>query len=76
MTIHKRYVTIAGLIITLILAVIAVLASVLGWIDSTMPIWAAIGLHVTYVSIYYNKRIKAGSDGIEIGDKDADKPTD
>lgn len=76
--IPKRYVTITILITTLILAIIAVLASILGWIDTTMPAWAAIGLHMAYVGVYYKKRIKAGAEGIEIEPEvnNADQPTD
>lgn len=75
MKFKKQSITVFLLFATLFVALLAVAASIFGWIDSSMPVWAAIGLHVVYVGVYYKKKLKAGKDGIEIEDDD-DKPSE
>lgn len=62
---HQKSFTVTAVLLTFLLVIICFVGVVTHAIQDNI-IWAALGFHSIYVGLYWNKRVRAGSDGIEL----------
>lgn len=65
----RNKITFAALLTTFLIAVGSVIGWLLGWFD-TWPVITAIGLHLIWVAVSFQKKLKLSREGIEIGGED------
>lgn len=60
--------TITGVILTFLIALVVLVLFALKIIENETILWAGLGLHIIYLAVYRNKRIRASlTSGIDFG---------
>lgn len=62
---RKKSLTVTMLSITFLLTAATIACNLFQIIDNSALVYAALAFHMPYVAVYWQKRVRAGKDGIE-----------